>query len=238
MIGSPDKVKIIDPRLTTTGLIHDNLRIFTTPSKQRTETARCDPRSCNLNGNTNAKAGISVWFGTNNPKNSKAPVGKNIPQSNNSAELLAIHMALKLTPSNTRLHIKTDSDWSIKALCKNIDRHTDVDFIHITHTNLLKPIVNKMRKRAGMTSFEWIKGHNGTTGNEEADRLAAEGARENNLRNKIFITSPEHNYSGTRLAALMQKDAYKLISKTSNRKVKEHKSTETNLDLTRHTYKT
>jgi len=86
---------------------------------------------------------------------------------------------------------QTDSDWSIKAL--------------------LKPIANKLRKRAEITTFEWIKGHNGTTGNEGADHLAAEGARKYNNLKTLFIPSPELNYSGTRLASLSQKDTYKLI---------------------------
>src|SRR5260370_32181735 len=93
------------------------------------------------NGDKKAKAGFRVWFGPNDPRNISTPVGKNIIQSNNTAELLAIHEALKLTPSNARLHIKTDSKWCINALCDNISKHTNEDYIQITHANLLKPIV-------------------------------------------------------------------------------------------------
>ncbi|SRR5260370_40910260 len=99
-----------------------------------------------------------------------------------------------------------DSDWSIKALCSNISKHTNEDFIHIKHANLLKPITNKLRKRASVTSFEWVKGHNGIIGNENADHLVVEGSPKDNTKKTLFITSPEFNYTGAKLATLTQKD--------------------------------
>src|SRR5258708_9291707 len=206
-IGPPEKIKIFNPDTTTKGSIHENLQIFTNPTKCKLETVRQDPKtqnppditaytngSCDQNSDKNAKASLGVWFSTNNPNNIGAPIGKTIIQSNNMAKLLAIHSVLILTPSKARLHIKTDSAWAIKALCENIRSHTDNDFINISHANLLKPITNKLRKRARQTSFEWVKAHTGITGNEKADHLAAEGAQKTNPQKVIFFTSPKHNY--------------------------------------------
>ncbi len=121
---------------------------------------------------------------------------QNLVQSNTTAELLAIYKALIFTPSQANLHIKTDSEWAIKALSENSKRHTDENFANISHTNIIRPAINKMRKWAGATTFEWIKGHSGIEGNEGTDKLAAEGASQRNTQNTLFITSPKHNYAG------------------------------------------
>src|SRR5258708_18276825 len=121
---------------------------------------------------------------------------QNLVQSNTTAELLAIYKALIFTPSQANLHIKTDSEWAIKALSENSKRHTNENFANISNTNIIRPAINKMRKWAGATTFEWIKGHSGIEGNEGTDKLAAEGASQRNTQNTLFITSPKHNYAG------------------------------------------
>src|SRR5260221_4967133 len=122
------------------------------------EMARRDPRShtppnivaytdgsCSTNGTTEAHAGIGVWFSPNNPNNRAEPVSKNLIQSNTTAELLAIYKALIHMPSQANLHIKTDSEWDIKALGENSTRHSDENFTNISH-NIIRPTINKMRK--------------------------------------------------------------------------------------------
>ena len=47
--------------------------------------------------------------------------------------------------------------------------------------DLVENILGKVEERRSLraeTGFEWIKGHAGGKGNEEADRLAVRGARE------------------------------------------------------------
>src|SRR5258707_11964922 len=94
---------------------------------------------------------------------------QNLVQSNTTAELLAIYKALIHTPSQANLHIKTDSEWAIKALGENSTRHSDENFTNISHANIIRPTINKMRKWAGATTFEWLKGHSRIKGNEGAD---------------------------------------------------------------------
>src|SRR5258705_4375351 len=137
-------------------------------------------RSCTANGTTDACAGIRVWFSPNNPNNRAKPVSRNLVQSNITAELLAIYKALIYMPSQVNLHIKTDSEWAIKALSENSSKHVNANFANISHANIIRPTINKMRKRAGATTFEWIKGHSGIEGNEHADQLAEEGSSQRN----------------------------------------------------------
>jgi len=68
----------------------------------------------------------------------------------------------------------------------------------------------------------------------EADKLAAEGSKMDNTRKTIFITSPNHNYTGARLANLTQATAYKHISKLK-RQATSRKHTTSNLNLARAT---
>jgi len=202
-------VKIFNQDVSSSGEIHENFRIFTNPIKQSLETARRDPRthtppniiaytdrSCTANGTTDTCAGIRVWFSPNSSHNRAEPVGRNLTQSNTTAELLAIYKALQYMPSQANLHIKTDSEWAIKALSVNNMRHIDEHFTNISHANILRPIINKMRKQAGATTLKWIKGHSGIEGNKRADKLAKEGTTLNNTQKTLFITSPEHNHAG------------------------------------------
>src|SRR5258708_152625 len=109
-IGPPTEVKIFDPKVTSSGNLHNHLHIFTNPKRSsptptwspphlRTpqDTTAFTDSSCTLNSDTRASTGLSMWFGQNDPRNYVAPVGKNIIQTNNSGEILAIHHALMLT---------------------------------------------------------------------------------------------------------------------------------------------
>ena len=104
------------------------------------------------------------------------------------------------------------------------------DFHNAAHANLLRPIINTLRKRTGSTSFEWVKGHSNITGNEEADKLATLGASKNNSRKTLFITSPELNHNGAKLCSLTQATAYCLILRTHPPPNLKN-STSSNLDL-------
>jgi hypothetical protein len=65
-----------------------------------------------------------------------------------------------------------------------------------------------MRTRKGTTSFQWIKGHNGEEGNEDADKLVAEGAWLPQL-DILGLTIPSGTtHTGAKLSKLLQRDVY------------------------------
>src|ERR1700733_929033 len=60
--------------------------------------------SCNKNGD--ARAGGGIWYGNNKPLNRAIRVSKDLPQMNNTGEMLAIYHTAKNAPSDTTLCIK------------------------------------------------------------------------------------------------------------------------------------
>src|SRR5258708_24567337 len=172
-ISPPTDVKIFNPKVMSSANIHNHLCIFTNPKRTSPtpvwhppfpetpqDTIVFTDGSCTLNGDTRAATGLGVWFSKDDLRNSAAPIGKNITQTNNSGELLAIYHTLQLTPSTNHLHIKTDSKWvNVNSLCDNLESSTSLNFINVTHANLLHPIINTLHKRVGCMTFEWIKGH-------------------------------------------------------------------------------
>ena len=64
----------------------------------------------------------------------------------------------------------------------------------------------------GRTSLKWTKGHNGNTGNEEADKLAKEGASKPLPTDKLNLTFLlDQVERGVTLSELEQKDFYRII---------------------------
>lgn len=50
----------------------------------------------------------------------------------------------------------------------------------VENKDIIENILTKIEERNGLsvrTDFEWIKGHSGASGNEEADKLAVAGAK-------------------------------------------------------------
>lgn len=135
--------------------------------------------ACTDNGRDGARAGIGVYWGPNHHRN----VSQRLPgrQTNNRAEIHAARHAIEQAKSEgiRDLKIHTDSQFLINGMTK---------WIHGWKRNGWKlstgqPVINRedfeaLDKASKGINLQWehVRGHQGVHGNEEADKLANEGA--------------------------------------------------------------
>jgi ribonuclease HI len=137
--------------------------------------------SCNHNGKPNAKAGIGVWFGDNNPLNFSGPL-LGYKQSNQTAEMGAALKALEITPSSVkRIQIMTDSEYLINCMTKwrfawEKNRWKTATGTSVKNLTLITNLIEKMKQREKVL-FTYVTAHSGIKGNEEADKLSKIGSK-------------------------------------------------------------
>lgn len=131
--------------------------------------------ACSNNGKPNAKAGIGVYWGKDDPRN--VSQGLDGAQTNNRAEIhaaiVAINQAKRLGLS--AIEIRTDSQLLINAITKWIPNWMQNDWKAANK----KPVANKndwsllLSAAEGMDiMWTYVKAHSGIEGNEGADALA------------------------------------------------------------------
>jgi len=140
---------LFDPNITTNS-IKDSFRIFTTnrendqiPSHRVAQQAQAEEivvytdGSCINNGQEDAQAGSGIWYGENDPRNKALKVpGK--AQSNQTGELYAVLHVARTTPKEIPLLIKSDSEYVIEGLTKNLSRWEDKGWIGVSNNALFK----------------------------------------------------------------------------------------------------
>ncbi|KAI0677753.1 hypothetical protein C8Q78DRAFT_1090248, partial [Trametes maxima] len=120
------------------------------------------------------------------------------------------------------LHIVSDSKYTIKGLTEHLLSWEDKGWIGVANETVLREAAAELRARSAPTTFRWVKGHAGIRGNEEADKLAAQGAKE--PRPMLPINLPPKKkflHPGAALAGMTQKLAYKGIRKWRGEHVRE-----------------
>ena len=142
------------------------------------------------------KSGIGVYFPENTDWNISEPLGEiktnaesGKTSTNQTAEMEAIFRALQVCKENSveKLIIRTDSMYCINCLTSWWRKWVDNDWINSSG----KPVIHKDQiikclkiMETVKTEFEKVKGHSGNAGNDEADRLAVEGAKKDLPRQK------------------------------------------------------
>lgn len=125
--------------------------------------------------------------------------------TNNVAELLATHVAIRLALlcNVKKLHIKTDSEYVIKVLTKFAAIWVKSNWLKrdgtpVSNQDFIKDIlvsVAEMQEKNIKFDLEWVKGHSTHIGNIAADKLANIGS-EFSRQKKIGINVQEHPPEG------------------------------------------
>lgn len=167
--------------------------------------------SCVRNGFENAAAGSGVWFGEEDHRNE----GVRVPydeQTNQVAEMYAVAVAHRKVPPFVPLHIVSDSTYVVDGLTKHLPHWEQRGWIGVANADIIRDVAALLRSRSALTTFRWVKGHARTRGNEEADKLAGEGARLDRQLRPVHLPPLEHfAVKGAKLATITQKLAYRGI---------------------------
>ncbi|XP_069870730.1 ribonuclease H1 [Dipodomys merriami] len=136
---------------------------------------------CSSNGRRRARAGIGVYWGPGHPLN----VGIRLPgrQTNQRAEIHAACKAIEQAKAQniSRLVLYTDSMFTINGITNWVQGWKKNGW----RTSAGKDVINKedfvaLEQLTRDMDIQWmhVPGHSGFVGNEEADRLAREGAKQ------------------------------------------------------------
>ncbi|NXW76367.1 RNH1 Ribonuclease, partial [Hirundo rustica] len=135
---------------------------------------------CTGNGHNRARAGIGVYWGPGHPLNTS----ERLPgrQTNQRAEIHAACKAIEQAKSQNikKLIIYTDSKFTIKGITGWVDNWKTNGWRTSSGGSVInKEDFERLDNLAKDMEIQWmhIPGHAGFRGNEEADRLAREGAR-------------------------------------------------------------
>lgn len=140
--------------------------------------------ACSNNQNSNARAGVGVYFGDNHPDNVSRPVHGS-RQTNQRAELEAVHDAVETIHQRNdgrRYDIKTDSQYSVDAYNNwgnkwQQNNWTTTKNEPVKHRDIIEPTLDRLNDLGDRISISKVKGHSGNPGNDAADNLATRGAR-------------------------------------------------------------
>ncbi|KAG2144793.1 RnaseH-domain-containing protein [Suillus cothurnatus] len=109
------------------------------------------------------------------------------------------------------MKIITDSKYTINGLTTHLKNWEDIGWIGIENATLFQATAYHLRRRSAPTIFQWTKGHDGHTGNEQADRLALIGALREDTDTIDTYVPRNFDIQGAKLTKITQKLAYKAI---------------------------
>lgn len=101
--------------------------------------------------------------------------------SSTRTELMAILEALLICPEESKVEIFTDSQAAIQAIKKSKETKKARDWIKQKNRSILKALTLVINTKRLELTFHKVKAHSGIKWNEQVDREAKEGARENSI---------------------------------------------------------
>lgn len=141
--------------------------------------------ACINNGKPFAQAGWGAVL--TNPQGVAGPVPEAQEQTNSRAELLALVEALERCTQPAPITLHTDSEYIANACNGHLEawkakgwRKSDKK--QPKHLDLWQRLDQLLQEKD--VTVRWLRGHNGTQGNERADALATLGATGKTLRKR------------------------------------------------------
>lgn len=95
-------------------------------------------------------------------------------------EYRAVAEALAVLPDGAHATVFSDNQSLVETLAKKLPVWRDNGFANVDPTILesARRIDASIEEKSLVVEWKWLRGHNGNPGNERADALAAQGARE------------------------------------------------------------
>lgn len=146
--------------------------------------------ACSDNQNADkAVAGIGVFFGVGDARNTAAPL-LGAPQTNNRAEMTAAIVGIQKSNKLRALQVYTDSNIVYMGITQWIKKWRVNGWRSssgaVANADLWRDLDDAVRFRARTVTFHKVKGHSGVFGNEQADALATAAVRQ--AQRRIAVT--------------------------------------------------
>lgn len=95
-------------------------------------------------------------------------------------EYRAVAEALAVVPEGVRVTVYSDNQSLVENLTRQLPNWRTHKFAKVDETIVesVRSIDESITARRLTVTFQWLRSHNGNPGNERADALAAQGARE------------------------------------------------------------